>query len=100
MGSQAIQSLLWGKRAGDWASIQEATGNSGYEYVLNRLRLTPASKLLDVGCGSGLFSSLAAKTGADVTGIDATQTLIDEAGKRGSAAVFFNRGNGGTSIYR
>jgi ubiquinone/menaquinone biosynthesis C-methylase UbiE len=88
MGSQAIQSSLWGKRPQDWASIQEATGNAGYLYVLAHLQLTSASKLLDVGCGSGLFSSLAARTGADVTGIDATQVLIDEAGKRGSSAVF------------
>lgn len=82
MGSKAIQGHLWGQRAGDWANIQEQTGNDGYLYVLNLPDLNTAGKLLDVGCGSGLFSNLAHLKGAGVTGIDASGQLIEWARQR------------------
>jgi SAM-dependent methyltransferase len=88
MGSAAIQGPLWGKQSENWATIQEQTGNAGYVYALNFLNLDPATQLLDVGCGSGLFSSLASATGAYVTGIDASETLIDKAQQRGTTAKF------------
>lgn len=82
MGSQTIQGKLWGQRPKDWAEIQEQTGKAGYEVVLNYLAAKPATKLLDVGCGSGYFSKLAVDKGLDVTGLDATAELIAEAKKR------------------
>src|ERR1700743_2825016 len=88
MGSATIQGRLWGKQSKDWATIQEQTGNAGYVHALGFLNLNPADHLLDVGCGSGLFSSIASATGAYVTGIDASEALIDEAGRRGSTANF------------
>lgn len=36
-------------------------------------------RLLDVGCGPGLFSIAAAKLGWSVTGIDLSQRMLDEA---------------------
>jgi SAM-dependent methyltransferase len=88
MGSQAIQGPLWGQRPKDWADIQEQTGNAGYTYTLQLLNLKPTDKLLDVGCGTGLFSSLANATGAGVTAIDASEALIEEAKKRAPAIKF------------
>ena len=88
MGSQSIQSKLWGQRPNDWATVQEPTGQSGYEYALHFLQPKPSDKMLDIGCGSGLFASLAAKTGADVTGFDAAQQLIEEAKLRNSSIKF------------
>ncbi|MDP9076981.1 MAG: class I SAM-dependent methyltransferase [Bacteroidota bacterium] len=88
MGSAAIQGPLWGKQSENWATIQEQTGNAGYVYALNFLNLDPATQLLDVGCGSGVFSSLASATGAYVTGIDASQALIEKAQQRGTTAKF------------
>jgi ubiquinone/menaquinone biosynthesis C-methylase UbiE len=82
MGSREIQGKLWGQRAEDWANIQEQTGIAGYNYVLNYLKPTTADKLLDVGCGSGLFSDLVSLTGAKVAGVDASEQLIDKATKR------------------
>jgi ubiquinone/menaquinone biosynthesis C-methylase UbiE len=82
MGSQAIQSHLWGQRPQDWANIQEQTGNDGYLFALNFLQLTTADTLLDVGCGSGLFADLAHQKGVAVTGIDATAQLIEQAKQR------------------
>jgi cyclopropane fatty-acyl-phospholipid synthase-like methyltransferase len=64
MGSAVIQGPLWGKQSKDWATIQEQTGNAGYVCALNFLNLNPAVQLLDIGCGSGVFSSLASATGA------------------------------------
>lgn len=82
MGSQVKQAALWGKRPNDWASIQEATGDAGYEYALKKLKLNNQKSLLDVGCGSGLFCEMAAETGATVTGMDATAELIEKAKDR------------------
>jgi 2-polyprenyl-3-methyl-5-hydroxy-6-metoxy-1,4-benzoquinol methylase len=79
MGSRDIQGKLWGQRAEDWANIQEQTGMAGYNYVINYLKPTAADKLLDVGCGSGLFSDLVSLTGAKVAGVDASEQLIDKA---------------------
>jgi len=88
MGSQSIQSKLWGQRPGDWATIQEPTANSGYEYALDFLKPKASDKMLDIGCGAGLFVNLAAKTGAEVTGFDATQPLIEEAKLRNPSVKF------------
>ncbi|MET3980394.1 ubiquinone/menaquinone biosynthesis C-methylase UbiE [Mucilaginibacter sp. UYP25] len=82
MGSRDIQGKLWGERAEDWANIQEQTGIAGYNYVINYLKPTAADRLLDVGCGSGLFGDLVSLTGAKVTGIDASERLIERAKKR------------------
>lgn len=88
MGSATTQGPLWGRQSKDWAAIQEPTGNAGYAYALRFLNLNPADHLLDVGCGSGLFDSVASTTGAYVTGIDASEALIAEARRRGSTANF------------
>ncbi len=88
MGSQANQALLWGRSPQDWSTIQEATGQAGYDYALKALGLGSTESLLDIGCGSGLFCSQAVKTGAAVTGLDATAALIDEAKKRAPDVKF------------
>ncbi|SDD66659.1 Methyltransferase domain-containing protein [Pricia antarctica] len=82
MGSNKIQGALWGKKPEDWALIQEATGNSGYEHVFEFLKSTSADTILDVGCGSGFFSNLAHLKGLNVTGLDASAPLIEQAKKR------------------
>ena len=88
MGSQIIQGKLWGQRPKDWSEIQEQTGKAGYDFVLNFLSVTQATKLLDVGCGSGYFCKLAVDKKIDVTGLDATTELVDEAKKRVPTANF------------
>lgn len=88
MGSKTIQGELWGQQPKNWAEIQEKTGKAGYDYVLDFLDLKTGNKLLDVGCGSGLFSSLASDAGAEVTGIDASEKLIDEAKQRTNSVDF------------
>ena len=88
MGSQKIQNELWGRQTEDWANIQEKTGRSGYEYALTQLELNDNMNLLDVGCGSGIFSDFAQSIGISVTGIDACENLIKRAEQRNSDANF------------
>lgn len=88
MGSQAKQAALWGQRPDDWAVYQEQTGSSGYQYALGILQPGSNDLLLDVGCGTGFFCDMARKTGANVTGIDATAEFIAIAKKRTPEVVF------------
>jgi SAM-dependent methyltransferase len=88
MGSKAIQGPLWGQHPQDWATIQEPTGMAGYEYILGFMHFTSSDNVLDVGCGSGIFSSLVYKTGAKITGMDASEELIAAAKKRNPAIDF------------
>jgi len=88
MGSQEIQNRLWGRKTEDWANIQEKTGFSGYEHAITQLDLSESKELLDVGCGSGIFSDFADSKGFSVTGIDACENLIKHATQRNSGANF------------
>lgn len=88
MGSQEIQNKLWGRQTEDWANIQEKTGSSGYEYALTQLELNDHMNLLDIGCGSGIFSDFAQSKGISITGIDACENLIKHAKQRKSDANF------------
>ena len=90
MGSQKIQGELWGKRSKDWASIQEPTGNSGYQHALKFLKIKTGQTLLDVGCGTGYFSDMAFKQGVDITGIDASEEFIKQAKERNTEIKFFS----------
>ncbi|MFE9441367.1 SAM-dependent methyltransferase [Streptomyces sp. NPDC006602] len=59
-----------GARARDWSEIQERMLVPLYEAVYERLEVGPASRLLGLGCGSGLALLIAASRGAAVTGVD------------------------------
>ncbi|HXB05567.1 MAG TPA: class I SAM-dependent methyltransferase [Puia sp.] len=88
MGSQAAQAQLWGKAPLDWSNIQEPTGRAGYDHALNILNPSGQESLLDIGCGSGLFCSLAAPKARFITGLDATVELVEEARRRLPAYPF------------
>ncbi|MCX4723466.1 methyltransferase domain-containing protein [Streptomyces sp. NBC_01020] len=57
-------------RARDWAEIQERMLVPLYEAVYKRLDAGSATRLLGIGCGSGLALLMAAARGASVTGVD------------------------------
>ncbi|MCI3244561.1 MULTISPECIES: class I SAM-dependent methyltransferase [Streptomyces] len=57
-------------RARDWSEIQERMLVPLYETVYERLEVGPGTRLLGLGCGSGLALLMAASRGATVTGVD------------------------------
>lgn len=56
-----------------------AGGAGATEHVLDRLRLKPGQRLLDVGSGIGGPARMAAMSGATVTGIDLTPEFVETA---------------------
>src|SRR5947209_17485164 len=80
-GSAQVQSDLWGARARDWC-VMEAQMRPLYETVLDRIGVGHGVELLDAGCGAGLAAQLAAGRGAVVSGLDATDELLDIARER------------------
>lgn len=80
-GTAAMQGELWGTDAPRWAA-QEEQQRPLYAEVAERLDLGEGSKVLDVGCGSGAFLRLAADRGATVTGLDASEALVEIARAR------------------
>ncbi|MEV6018055.1 SAM-dependent methyltransferase [Streptomyces sp. NPDC051997] len=61
-----------GARARDWAEIQERMLVPLYEAVYDRLEVGGGTRLLGLGCGSGLALLMAASRGAAVTGVDSS----------------------------
>ncbi|MFB4312295.1 class I SAM-dependent methyltransferase [Actinomadura sp. GTD37] len=86
--SASVQGELWSSDPRAWAEVAEGRIRPLYERVLGRLRLLPGTRLLDAGCGAGLFAELAAQGGADVTGLDAAPGLIEYARRRRPAARY------------
>lgn len=82
MGTANVQSQLWGARARDWAEVQEGTVAPLYEAVLHEIGVGAGTTLLDIGCGAGMFCQMAAQRGAQVSGIDATESLLAIARER------------------
>jgi ubiquinone/menaquinone biosynthesis C-methylase UbiE len=64
-GTGAIEGRMWSVRADDWAAIQERVAPT-CQSALDALSVGPDTRLLDVGCGAGMFLRLAADQGAEV----------------------------------
>ena len=61
---------------------------AAYEAALEALQVGPSTRLLDAGCGAGMFLRLAADRGADVQGLDASEGLLAHArGRVPGAAI-------------
>jgi SAM-dependent methyltransferase len=80
-GSAERNGHLWGARATDWA-MNEVRQVPTYEEAIDRVGLAPGHRVLEVGCGSGVFLGVAAEHGAEVHGIDASAPLLDIARQR------------------
>ena len=89
---------LWETHAGWW--IDGFTDGADPEYVeqimpMAAQELAGARRILDVGCGDGQISRLAAHLGADVViGIDPTWNQVRIAHERGGGASFAKAGAG------
>ncbi len=82
MGSANIQGDLWGREPGDWADLQEVLHAPLWEAMFDATGVAHGSRVLDAGCGGGGASVLAAGRGALVSGLDASEPLVDVARSR------------------
>ncbi|HET6506087.1 MAG TPA: class I SAM-dependent methyltransferase [Baekduia sp.] len=78
----ATQAALWGRRPADWARLAEPQNVPLFSAVLDALDVGRGTRLVDLGCGSGLAARMAAERGATVAGIDATPELLEIARER------------------
>jgi SAM-dependent methyltransferase len=72
----------WGARATEWAYLFEPYARPANDLLFDRLGITAATRYLDVACGSGLAASIAGRRGAAVSGLDASEALIEVAQAR------------------
>jgi SAM-dependent methyltransferase len=86
IGTAERQGRLWSARSGDWADVQEPQMQPVFEQCLGDLGVSEGTRLLDVGCGAGLALRLAADRGADVSGLDAAEGMLEHARRRVPAA--------------
>src|SRR4051794_17819963 len=77
-----VQRRLWGTDPRAWAELAEAHNRPLFEAVLDAAGVTAGTRLLDVGCGSGLALQLAHERGAIVSGIDISPGLLGIARER------------------
>ncbi len=72
---------LWSFDPAAWA-VNEAQQTPVYEAALRATGLERGARVLDVGCGTGVFLRLCADRGAEVAGVDAAEGLLDLARTR------------------
>src|SRR6266540_2800051 len=80
-GSAERWGPLFSARAQDWAEIEEQQVPT-YEEAIRRVGITTGQRVVEVGCGSGVFLRLAADRGAQVAGVDASEALLEIARTR------------------
>ena len=81
--------------AGDFGEIAKYYADQAEDFV-KRLDLKPGMKVLDVACGTGNLALPAARTGADVTGLDIAPNLVEQArenAKREGLKAQFDEGD-------
>jgi SAM-dependent methyltransferase len=72
---------LWGARPSDWAASEEQQLPT-YDDPIRRVGLARGERVLEVGCGTGVFLRRAADLGAEVVGVDASEALLELARER------------------
>lgn len=78
----SMQGDLWGRHPEKWAKHLESLEQPMFEATLAALEPLEGLQLIDVGCGSGLALTIAAERGAIVSGLDASEGLLDVAQDR------------------
>ena len=70
----------WAESVDDWISQNQAV-RTGFldSWMLEALGDVSGKRAIDIGCGEGRFCRLLAGLGADVTGVDLTEALIQRA---------------------
>ena len=81
--------------AGDFGEIAKYAAKEGENFVA-RLGVKPGQRVLDVACGTGNATLPAARTGAEVIGVDIATNLLQDARQRAAVenvAVTFQEGD-------
>ena len=73
-----LQMGLWGSDPDGWARFAEPHNQPLFAAVLDATGTGPGTRLLDLGCGTGLLLALAQARGATVTGLDVTPGLLTD----------------------
>ena len=87
-GTSHANGRLWGARARDWAEVQEGQFAAAYHAVLAHAEVAPGTRHLDAGCGAGMAAALSASLGASVSGLDASEALLEIARERTPSGDF------------
>ena len=80
-GSAEKWGPLWGARPRDWAENEDRQVPT-YEETIRRVGIAPGQRVLDVGCGTGVFLRLVADRGGHPFGLDASEALVEIARER------------------
>ncbi|HLP38473.1 class I SAM-dependent methyltransferase [Lacibacter sp.] len=88
MSTKTTQGQLWSVAPQKWSQHFEPWFLPMYKTALRQLQLNEDHLLLDAGCGSGMFTAMAAKEGAEVIGIDAAPGLLEVARQRNPKSNF------------
>ena len=72
MSSAQFWGRLWGEMPRDWAVVEDAQMPT-YQTAIERLGIGEGQRVLDLGCGTGVFLRAAADLGAQVVGLDAAE---------------------------
>ena len=78
---------IWEK--GDFTRIAASMRESGEAFVAS-LGIKPGLKVLDLGCGDGTAALQAARSGAEVLGVDPARNLIEAANRRAQKEALSN----------
>src|SRR5690349_9500572 len=93
--AQLKSALKSTRMAGNFGEIAKYAANEGENFV-TRLNLKPGQSVLDVACGTGNTAIPAARTGAEVIGVDIAPNLLEQARQRAAAenlSVKFEEGD-------
>lgn len=82
MASGERQGQLWSAAPRDWTELQEPFCRPLWQDTLSALGVKAGMRFLDAGCGGGGASVLAASFGSEVTGFDASNSLLAIARER------------------
>ena len=70
----------WAEHAQDWVQQDQSVRIGMLDsWMIEALGNVAGRQVLDIGCGEGRFSRLLAGLGANATGIDLTEDLVEQA---------------------
>ena len=72
-----VEGPLWSSTADTWDEYWSGFSDPARLVIADATGVGPATRVLDMGCGSGEFCRLAADRGASVSGIDAAEGMLE-----------------------